>query len=153
MAAIYAMLVADVLFVGFLLLTRLETGRGGRFMEVRRARLDHQARKIEFILQHVDWGALMRDTARTTLTAWAHEAATRSLMLVRSTERFLTRAVQALSTRRAGISAGITQTQRIVNVNAERLKHGIRAKKIVVSDVTNSGPHAPASDPMPEEEK
>ncbi len=123
------MLVADVLLVGFLLLTRAESARGVRYFEARRMRFDLYARKVEFIGQHVDWGALIRDTARTTLEAWAHEAATRSLMLVRSTERFLTRAVQTLSVRRATALPGK------VNVNVERLKHGIRGKKIIVTDI------------------
>lgn len=158
------MLFADALFVGFLLLTRVEAGRGRRYFEGHRTKLDHKARKVEFILQHVDWGALIRDTTRTTLTAFAHEAAQRSLMLVRSTERFLTRAVQVLGMHREGllpkseggvamsgpqdqpsptsvpsrpltrINAGITQTRKVINVNAERIKHGLRAKKITVTE-------------------
>jgi hypothetical protein len=136
MAAIYAMLVADVLFVGFLVLTRFETSRGNRYFEGHRAQFDLKAKRVEFVLKHVDWGALLRDTTRTTFNTYAHEAATRTLILVRSTERVLTQAVHILRIRREGVSSGenVAHIRRSMNVNVERLKHGMRARKVPVNE-------------------
>jgi hypothetical protein len=136
MAYLVAMIIADARFVGFLLVTRYEHARGARFVEGYRSALDARARKIEFIARHVDWGELIAHTSRTYLEEAAHEIATRSLMLVRSFERFLTRAVRVLRTRKLDrLPQETTVVPSKGALNVERLKHGLNSKHVPVQDV------------------
>jgi hypothetical protein len=96
---------ALVLFLGFLGLTRVEARRGARFLAPVRVELDKRARRVSFIVEHVDFPGFIRDTLRAAAARFAHDAAHGSLVVVRAVERLLTRAVRALRERGHG-SAG-----------------------------------------------
>lgn len=87
------------LLAGFFALTNYETRRGMRVFEAERAHLDRTVERVEFILQHVDLGAFLRDEIRRLIARLGHDIAHLSLQAVRSTERVLTRLVRHLRSR------------------------------------------------------
>jgi hypothetical protein len=100
MTYLVSVLVATLLFFGFLLLTLYEGRRGVRFFAGARYKLDMKITRTAFLIEHIDWGAFSAHVTRTSLNTIAHDIAHGTLILVRATERFLTRAVRALRTRR-----------------------------------------------------
>ena len=84
--------------MGFYILTRQEAQKGVRYFAPRRAALDVQVGRIEFILTHVDFNSFAREEGRRLFGLVSHALAHLSLQLVRSVERLLTRAVRHLRT-------------------------------------------------------
>lgn len=81
---------------GFLLLTNYEMRRGIRTFPRQRALLDEKVARAEFILEHVDLGAFVREELRRVLHRVGHDIAHLSLLTVRAAERLLTRLVRRL---------------------------------------------------------
>ncbi|MEA2701885.1 MAG: hypothetical protein QOE22_594 [Candidatus Parcubacteria bacterium] len=100
MPYLISILVAGALFLAFLLLTAYEARRGSRFFATFRYRLDSKVSRAQFLVEHIDWGALTAHLTRTSLNTVAHDAAHGTLIGVRAVERNLTRAVSVLRTRR-----------------------------------------------------
>lgn len=95
-----SILIAGLLFLAFLLLTVYESRRGARFFAAARYKLDSRVSRAGFLIGHIDWGAFTAHLTRTSLNTVAHDAAHGALLLVRSAERNLTRAVSVLRMRR-----------------------------------------------------
>jgi hypothetical protein len=102
MPYLISILVASLLFFGFLLLTAYERRRGTRLFAAARYRLDLRVARVQFLIAHIDWGAFTAHLTRTSLETVAHDAAHGTLVGVRAVERFLTHAVRSLRTRRDG---------------------------------------------------
>lgn len=100
MAYLISILIAGLLFLGFLLLTIYEFRRGARFFARSRYKLDAKVSRTGFLIEHIDWGAFTAHLTRMSLNTIAHDAAHATLMLVRSVERNLARAVSSLHMRR-----------------------------------------------------
>ena len=98
MAQLILIVVSITLFVGFFLLTKTEAQKGVRYLAPRRAALDAQVRRVEFILTHVDFGSFAREEGRRVVGWVSHALAHLSLKLVRTAERLLTRTVRHLRT-------------------------------------------------------
>lgn len=94
MAYLVFTLIACALLVWFLVLTQYENRRGRRFFSERRDRFDASVRRIEFILEHVDFAAFARDEIRRAMNQIGHASAHLSLQSVRAVERLLTRLVR-----------------------------------------------------------
>lgn len=90
LAALIALLAA------FLALTAYEARSGRRLFAASRYRLDTRVARLEFIAKHVDWGAFSADVARTASLRAAHDLMHGTLLVVRTVERLLTRAVKNL---------------------------------------------------------
>lgn len=90
LAALLAILAA------FLGLTAYEARTKRRIFAGARYRLDTRVARLEFIARHVDWGAFSADVARTAFLRAAHDVMHGTLVLVRTVERLLTRAVKNL---------------------------------------------------------
>ncbi|MDB5189732.1 MAG: hypothetical protein JWN49_58 [Parcubacteria group bacterium] len=100
MAYLIAIVILVALLVAFLVLVGFEERSGKRLLAGRRYMLDGKVERVSFILQHVDWGAFSADVARSSIERAAHDIAHGSLIAVRALERFLTRVVRTLRTRR-----------------------------------------------------
>lgn len=96
MAYIIAIVASLILFFGFLLLVRVETGRGTRVLAGFRERLDVRAARLAFIVRHVDWAAFLSHMVRSLSARVAHDVAHATLVVVRVLERMLTRFVKYL---------------------------------------------------------
>ena len=96
---------AGLLFLGFLFLTAYEARRGVRFFPAFRYKLDANLARVQFLIDHIDWGAFTAHLTRTSLTTVAHDAAHGTLVGVRAVERELARAVSALRMRREGTTS------------------------------------------------
>jgi hypothetical protein len=94
-------LLAIVLFAGFILLTYMEQRRGVRYFAHSREALDKRVGRLEFIAEHVDFAAFLRDNVKAVGERIVHDTAHGSLVAVRFVERLLTRAVRSLRERRA----------------------------------------------------
>jgi len=90
-----------VLLCGFFALTRYEAGRHMRFFAPARARFDHNAEHVKFILTHVDFGVIVREEAYRIAHRITHAVACFSLQAVRTVEHVLTRLVRYLRIRHA----------------------------------------------------
>lgn len=90
---------AFVLMLAFFALTSYEKSRGFRVFSPVRSRLDREVARVEFILEHVDLAAFLRDEMRHTASRFGHFVAQLSLQAVRTAERLLTRLVLRLRTR------------------------------------------------------
>jgi hypothetical protein len=96
MSNLLFVLTSLILFVAFLVLTRVEMGRGGRFFARQRMALDAEVERWSFVATHVDFPAFIRDGSRALVARIIHDVAHGSLIAVRFLERLLTRAVRAL---------------------------------------------------------
>lgn len=96
MANLVFILVALALLVGFFVLVNYETRRGARVFASARTRLDTGAERIEFIIENVDFGVLIRAESRRIASNLGHDIAHLSLLAIRAVERFLTRIVRRL---------------------------------------------------------
>ncbi len=77
-------------------MTSYETRHGERYFAAKRSRLDQTVEHIEFVFQHVDFGAFVRDEVRRLLGRLSHFVVHLSLQSVRAAERVLTRLVRYL---------------------------------------------------------
>ncbi len=96
-------LISLALFLGFLALTRVESRRGNRFFAHSRASFDSRVERVTYITEHVDLPAFVRDGLRAASARIVHDIVHVTLIIVRFTERMLTRAVRALRERRIRI--------------------------------------------------
>lgn len=96
MANLIFILAAIALLGGFLVLTNYETRRGIRILAHKRALLDEKISRVEYILEHVDLGAFVREELRRLAHRIVHDTAHLSLEAVRAAERLLTRLVRRL---------------------------------------------------------
>jgi len=96
-------LVSLALFIGFLALTRVESRRGSRYFAGARSSFDSQIDRLSFIADHVDFAAFVRDGLRAASARIVHDIVHVTLIIVRFTERMLTRAVRALREHRIRI--------------------------------------------------
>jgi hypothetical protein len=88
-------LVALILFVGFLALTWYEERQGRRLIAPStRGKLDATVSRVSFVLEHVDLQAFIREEIRRALHKTGQAIVTLSLSLVRALERLLTRLVR-----------------------------------------------------------
>ena len=101
MAYLIFILVSFALLIGFFALTQYEERRGMRFFAARRERFDRQVARVEFILEHVDLAAFLREEMRRAVSLTSHAIANISLQTVRAVERLLTRLVRYLRTTHA----------------------------------------------------
>jgi len=100
MTYIILIAVSLILLGGFMLLTAFEHSRKLRVAGALRNRLDAKVARAAFVIRHVDWGAFVKHLAVTAFERAAHDLAHAVLVLVRSLERALTRAVKYLRARR-----------------------------------------------------
>ncbi len=96
MANLVLILVTLALLCGFIALTWYEDRRSTRVFAAQRARLDARVSRLEFIIEHVDLSAFLRDEVRRIAARVGHDIAHLSLQAVRFTERLLTRLVRHL---------------------------------------------------------
>ena len=92
----YFIIITLVLLASYLGTLVLEARRQSRFLETYRARLDQLALRTSFIARHVDFNSFAREEAVHLARQGVHLLARRVLLLVRSTERLLTRLVRHL---------------------------------------------------------
>ena len=94
-------LVAALLFSGFILLTVREARQGSRMLfPDSRAALDAAASRFLLVVTHEDFGSYARHAVMTIVGRIAHDIAHGFLVAVRATERLLTRLVRYLRNRK-----------------------------------------------------
>ena len=99
---ILLILAATALCIGFILLTMREARHGSRlFLSDSRATLDAAASRFLLLVTHEDFGSYTRHAVLTVVGRIAHDSAHGFLVLVRATERLLTRLVRHLRDRKA----------------------------------------------------
>lgn len=133
MPYLISILIAGLLFFGFLLLTYYEARRGTRLFAGSRYKLDKKVGRMVFLLEHVDWGAFTAHVTKTSLNTLAHDIAHGTLIAVRTVERFLTRAVYSLRRRRddATLPPGPSRIEsRVTNI-----RDNFRAKNVHANDI------------------
>jgi len=94
-------IVSLALLIGFFALTQYEEQHGMRFFAARRERFDRKVARVEFILEHVDLAAFLREEMRRAASLTSHAVVNISLQIVRAVERLLTRLVRYLRTKHA----------------------------------------------------
>lgn len=100
MANLVFILIAALLLIGFLTLTWYEERQGRRLvLAPTRSRLDQRLSRVQFIVEHVDLAAFVRDEIRRGMSQMGHAIVAGSLSAVRAIERLLTRLVRYLRTR------------------------------------------------------
>jgi hypothetical protein len=106
-----------VLFLGFLMLTIVETRMGTRVLVTPRRALDIKIGHAMFILDNVNWGAFFAHFTQSIFARIVHDVAHISLLVVRFAERQLTRVVRYLRDSRPNLlaprpsrSSPVTQT-------------------------------------------
>jgi hypothetical protein len=124
-----ALLVSFVLLAGFVLLTQYETRRGARYFAPRRDAFDTQVERIEFIVEHVDLGAFLRDELRNASNRAGHAIANFSLQAVRAAERLLTRVVRYLRVRHEVTAAPRESTREFVKTLSD-FKENLKAPEV-----------------------
>jgi hypothetical protein len=88
-----------LLLLGFLLWSWFETRHGFRILAGPRARLDREVARTTFIIRHIDWGAFLTHVGKSTAERVAHDIVHTTLIVVRATERMLTRNIRTLRER------------------------------------------------------
>jgi len=101
MLPIFIVGISCTLLGGFIILTALER-RHGRVLGTIRSAMDKRVAYVVYIIRHIDWSSFVKHLITTVGERILHDTAHVSLVLVRSIERFLTRAVRSLRERRAG---------------------------------------------------
>lgn len=87
-----------LLFVAVLLVERT---RQRRFFPTVRARFDARVERTVYIIEHIDWGAFFGHVLKLSLEKIAHDIVHGILLMVRTIERSLTRAIRVLRERLA----------------------------------------------------
>lgn len=119
MYLLIALLASIALFTGFLALTALESAKRFRVAPVSRGKLDRQVKRLSFVVRHVDWSAFIGQLVRNAFEIIVHDVAHAILLIIRALERFLTRIVVGLRTRRLSRSGDPGTVSTVV----ERLAH------------------------------
>jgi len=130
------------LFVGFFALTYYEARRGVRVFATERTRLDAQVARAQFILEHVDLGAFLRDEVRRVAGRIGHDVAHLSLQMVRAIERVLTRLVRYLRSRNE-VDLTPHESARPFVKSLSDFKDRLKASRPEVPEVTEIQPRRP----------
>ncbi len=85
----------------FVVILIIERSREQKFFPKTRARLDARVERALYILEHIDWGAFFGHVLKLSLEKIAHDIVHGVLLLVRTIERGLTRAIRVLRERLA----------------------------------------------------
>jgi hypothetical protein len=133
-AYLIAILVSLALLIGFVVLTRYEARLGRHFFATERAELDKSAKRIAFIIEHVDLAAFVQDEVHHAANTVGHTVANLSLQMVRAVERLLTRVVRHLRIRNEGMSAPRENAREFVKTLSE-FKETINATHPEVSGI------------------
>lgn len=136
-----------ILLGGFFVLVGFERSRGLRIAGVWRNKLDAKVARTAFIVNHVDWGAFVRHLLGSAAERIAHDVAHTVLKIVRTAERFLTRAVKYLRMRR-GLAVEEEPEEEVGPIQARVLK----LKSAVRNARTASRKPSRASKPVAEDE-
>ncbi|MFA6414701.1 MAG: hypothetical protein WC217_00420 [Candidatus Paceibacterota bacterium] len=134
MAHLVFILVSLALLIGFFALTWYEERRGTRLFALGRTRFDQRVARIEFILEHVDLGAFVRDEIHRVISRVGHDIVHLSLQAVRTAERLLTRLVRHLRTRHA-VDTAPRETSRPFVQSLSDFKDRLKATRPEVPDV------------------
>jgi hypothetical protein len=119
---------------GFFVLTNYEVSRGVRVFATHRVRLDHSIERVEFILQHVDFGSFLRTEVRHLAARLSHDIAHLSLQAVRATERLLTRLVMHLRSKHSVDTAPRGNVREFVKTLSD-FKGGLKATHPEVGEI------------------
>jgi len=101
MAYLILVLIFIFLLIGALVVTEYESRHAVRFCAHTRARLDEHVVRAMFIATHVDFGTFVHECVTQATRRIAHDCAHLSLVIVRATERLLTRVVRRLRSEHA----------------------------------------------------
>jgi hypothetical protein len=102
----FALMIASLaLFVGFVVLTIVETRFRFRVLGGARVHFDQFSNRLFIIVRHVNWSEFVSHLVRSFVARAAHDTAYASLALVRFAERQLTRTVRYLRNRRPNVLA------------------------------------------------
>lgn len=107
------------LLAAFMSLVQYEEEHGVRFFAPKRSELDGFVERAEFIVEHVDLAAFVREEVRRAGTIAGHSVVTVSLQAVRAVERLLTRLVRYLRTRNESIAEPQESTREFVRTLAD----------------------------------
>lgn len=118
-------------------MTSYEARRGERYFAARRNRLDQTVAQIEFIFQHVDFGAFIREGVRRLLGQLSHFIVHLSLQIVRAAERVLTRLVRYLRSKHSEDTAPGENVREFVKTLSD-FKGQLNATHPEVSDVQHN---------------
>ncbi|MDP2665825.1 MAG: hypothetical protein Q8P23_04335 [bacterium] len=127
-------LITLALLGGFFALTNYEARRGVRVFATHRARLDRNIERIEFILGHVDLGAFLRDEIHHFARRIGHDSVHLSLIVVRATERLLTRLIRYFHTRQATDTTPHENVREFVKTLSD-FKGGLKATHPEVGEI------------------
>lgn len=142
MTYLVVVLVALVLLMGFVLLVNYEKRHTTRFFGEERARFDKHIERIEFIIEHVDLAAFVKDEIRHAMNQIGHIVAHLSLQAVRFVERFLTRLVRHLRMRNENSATPRESTREFVKTLSD-FKDTLQATH---PDVSVSEPGVPEAE-------
>jgi len=92
-------IVSFALLLGFLTLSWLETKSGFRIFGGMRRRFDRKVGRAAFIATHIDWESFVAHVVRSNAERLAHDVVHTVLLLVRATERTLTKLIRNLRER------------------------------------------------------
>lgn len=134
MAYLIFIFITLVLLGGFFALTWYETERGMRFYAPLRARLDQNVEHVTFILTHVDLAAFLRDEIRHFARRIGHDSVHLSLVVVRATERLLTRLIRYFHTRQA-VDVAPRESARAFVKTLSDFKGSLKATHPEISDI------------------
>jgi hypothetical protein len=115
--------VSFALLAGFVALAGYEAKKGVRFYADRRARLDSQVERIEFILAHIDLGAFIHNEVRGFVSRLGHDIVHVSLLSVRAVERLLTRVVRHQHAQKEADAAPVESTREYVKTLSDFKEH------------------------------
>jgi len=101
MSYILSIAATFVLFSGFLVFAGIEQRHGARLLGRTRTKLDRQVSRLSFVVTHIDWGGFFAHVGKAAFDRVAHDVIHFTLLLVRATERTLTRIIRTLRERLA----------------------------------------------------
>jgi len=127
--------ITATLLAGFVALREYEVQRGERLFSGVRARLDHDVDRIEFILEHVDLAAFLREETQQMLGRVSHSIAHISLQVVRAIERLLTRLVRYLRVKHVVEPSPRESTREFVKTLSD-FKDGLKKTHPEISDIS-----------------
>ncbi len=102
MTSLYLLIGSFLLLASFSALLVVESWRGVRVFSGQRGAFDGFISRMQFIVEHVDLAAFLKEESVRLAHQAGHDLAHGSLQSVRAVERFLTRVVRHLRAERAG---------------------------------------------------
>jgi hypothetical protein len=120
--------------IGFFAFVGYEERRGARIFAGVRTRFDQNIERVEFILAHVDFAALLFDEMRRFASHLMHGSAHLSLLAVRAIERVLTRIVRNFRTQHEVNAAPRESTRGYVKTLSD-FKGRLKATHPQISDI------------------